>query len=342
VLGADFIDDDFLYFYELKKLGTLPSILHPFGQHFMASFKLIVAVLQGAFGMHPRGYFALVLLTHLVNVLLVYGVVRALGRSTTMATAAAFLWGSAPAFQSTLAWFSAYSHMLSTTTTLLALWVLGRTVEKRRPPTAGTLVWLNLILLVGSSTMLTGSIAAILFPIVALLLLPRESAPVRSALALLPATLTTIAILAYCSSRGGPTWISPINVLAVFPQLVAYGLGMVFAGPLVTVHNIEGAMGIFARGSFATAVTISAVPALALLGVVARRIRRGDERERRALLAMLMLAGGLYAGIAIGRSALIPEHQTAWMATRDRYHYDANPALVIAVAVALVPWNCGS
>lgn len=335
-LGSGFFDDDFVYFFELEKLGTLSSMFHPFGQHFMASFKLIVASFKVVFGMdHPVIYFAIMLATHILNVVMLYCVTVKLGRSSTVAAAAALLWGSAPAFQPTLAWFSAYSHMLSTTAALAALNELASASAAGRPPTIASLLRLNLIVVAGGATMLTGSVTALVFPLVTFLFLPRESSPMRSALALMPAALATLGFLVGFPERNVATWVAPYNALVTFPKLVAYGVGLVVASPLVTVHGFFQQMGIFSVGSPYSAVMVSAAVAAPFLGVALWRILQGEPRERHAILGLLALSGALYGAIAVGRSAITFGNSLSWVATQDRYHYDANPALVIAIAVAL-------
>jgi len=337
VLGSGFLDDDFLYFYESQKRGFLAVVTRPFGNHFMAFFKFVVALLHALFGLHAGWYFAIVLLTHLANVALLYSIVRALSRSESVAGLAAALWGSAPAFQGTLQWFSAYSHMLSTTAVLWPLWEMARAAEARRPPTAWALIRTSLALFAGSATMLTGSVTAAIFPAVALILLPRESAPLRTALWLLPSALASTLTVAWFAG-GNVTMrglLSPAPTIFVFLALIAYAVGMVIAGPLVTIHADGKGIGLFPWGSCDAAVAVSAVFFLALFGVVAWRLVRGEWTERRVLLAVLVLAGTLYASIAVGRSWLAFGNSLTWIATRDRYHYDANPGLIIAIAVAV-------
>jgi hypothetical protein len=310
-------------------------MLAPFGSHFMASFKLVVAALRAIFGMHPEWYFAVVLSTHLVNVALLYSIVRALGGSEWIAGIAAGIWGSTPAFQGTLSWFSAYSHVLSTTAGLCALREMARAAESRQPPTAWALLRTSVVMFVGAATMLTGSITAAIFPAVALVLLPRESRPWRTALWLLPSALLSTLLVVHFTRGSGPTWIAPGNATRVFFDSLAYAVGMSVAAPLVTAHPYETGMGLFAGGSCVMAVEASWVVFSLALAAVVWRLVRGDWTERRGLLAVLGLAIALYASVALGRSAAPLGHSLEWIATRDRYHYDANPGLVIAVAIAI-------
>ena len=105
VLTSWFQDDDYLYFFERLALGAWPSALTPFGNHFLGSFKLLWAALHDLFGVNAAWYFRLVLLTHLADVAMLFGIIRALGARDSVAAVAAGLWGIAPALQGTLQWF---------------------------------------------------------------------------------------------------------------------------------------------------------------------------------------------------------------------------------------------
>lgn len=101
----------------------------------------------------------------------------------------------------------------------------------------------------------------------------------------------------------------------------------------MTLDANERALGLLGGGLGETVLIASAPFFLPIAGIIAWRLFRGDWQERRVLLAFLALAGLLYAAIALGRSGL--QASLGRIATRGRYHYDANVCLVIAAALAI-------
>lgn len=335
VLSSDLQDEDLRHVYESEQLGTFDFLVRPYGNHFCAFFRLTVMVLHRLFGMHAVAYFALVLVTHVLHVALLYGTIRALTQSRFVAATFAGLWGTTPAFQGTLQWFSAYSHMLGTTAVLLPIWELARAREEHRRLTAWALLRVSIVLVLGSATELTGSLSAVIFPLLAFAFLSPKSAPLRTALLLVPSALASALIVVHFTGRGNAAiqaFFSWGPVLTMFGELMTYGVGLLTAGPLVTLgaNDVSWLFG----ASFDAVTVLSAILFFPILGVVLLRLVRGDWDERRVLLATSGFAALMYAAVAAGRSGLAFGHPLTWMATRDRYHYDASVGLVIAMAAA--------
>jgi hypothetical protein len=336
-LTSDFQDEDMRHLYESHKFEAEKYLVRPYGNHFCASFRLVTWLLHAVFGMNSFAFFAAMLLTHLLHVALLYGVIRALGRSVWIAALAAGLWGSAPAFQGSLQWYAAYSHLLGTTALLWPLWELARAASTQKPPTTGAIVRMSIAMFVGAGTELTGSLTAVMFPFVAVLLLPRPSAPLRTALWLLPAAALSIFVVLNFTGKANSQILWYFDwqaVITMFAGLVAYGVGMFVLAPFVTLSAEELTLPF--HMSFAGALWMSAAVAVPILGVfVVGRLIKGDWAERRILLGLLSPALALYGAIAVGRSGLAFGHPLSWMATRDRYHYDASTALVAAIAISI-------
>ena len=338
ILGSDFVDEDLRHFYGILETGLVESAFSPYGSHFIASFVLVVAGLYELFGLNAPLHFAVLLLTHLLNVALLYGIIRALTGKRVVAAVAAGLWGSTCAFHSTLQWYSAYSHMLGVAAMLWGLWELARAAEARTPLTNRALVRISIILFAGSATELTGSLVAAIFPVIAFLILPRESSPLKSALKLVPAAVLSIAVVVIGSLAKADApmlHFSLERATLAFVYLMLYGVGVIPAGPLVTLDAEVNPKTILGNDSDGIALAISAVITVALAAAVVWRFIRGDWAERRTLFALVGLGAMLYAAVAVGRSGFTWGKTLVWLATRGRYHYDANPALVIAVALAL-------
>jgi hypothetical protein len=338
ILGSDFVDEDLRHFYGIQETGLIDSAFSPYGSHFIAAFVLAIAGMYELFGLNAFWHFAVLLLTHVLNVALLYGITRALSGNRWLAAVAAALWGASCAFHSTLQWFSAYSHILGVAAMLWALWEIARAVEARRPPTNWALLRVSVVLFAGSATELTGSLVAAVFPVVAFLMLPRESSPLKSALKLTPTAALSIAVVligSLAKADAPMLYFSYERTAVALIYLMLYGIGVIPAGPLVTLDVEENPKTILGNDSDGIALAISAVITVGLAAAVAWRFVRGDWAERRTLLALVGLAALLYAAVAIGRSGFTWGKTLVWLATRGRYHYDANPTLVIAVALAL-------
>jgi hypothetical protein len=334
-LGSDLQEEDLRHVYESQRLDTFEFLFRPYGNHFCAFFRVMVAALHWLFGVHAFGYFAIVLLTHVAHVALLYGVIRALTASRFVAAVFAGLWGSAPAFQGTLQWFSAYSHMLGATAVLWSLWELSLAREMRCPPSAWALVRISIAGFLGAATELTGSLTAAFFPLLAFAFLPRQSAPLRSALWLLPSALVSALVVAHFTGQGNAMTLAYFSVgpgLTMFSELAVYGTGLLVGGPFVALgaNDVSWLFG----ASEDAVIAVSTLVFFPLLGVVVIRIIRGNWDERRVLFAMIGFAGFVYAAIAAGRSGLTFGHPVTWAATRDRYHYEATIGLVVAISLA--------
>jgi hypothetical protein len=336
VLRSGFQDDDFLYLYDCAARPLRTFVLEPFGNHYLATIKLVWAGMYAVAGLHERWYFLLALITHLLHVGLLFGIVRALTRQSGVAALIAGAWGTAPALQGTLSWFSAYGMVLSGTFVLLPLYEVARASERRALPGPLSLLRCNVASFLGAGTMLGGSVTAVILPITAWLLMPRVPGRLRAALWLAPASLATIlAVVLVAGSRAAPPMSDLSGAIGLFVELVLYGIGLTMAGPLVTLHADGHGMGLLEGPAYGPAVAVSAIFALPLLALLAVRLIRGSADDRRPILGLLLLTGSIYAAVAVGRSWQAAPQGLAWVATRDRYHYASNLGLVAAIGVAL-------
>jgi hypothetical protein len=87
--------DDFLDLYQLRNDDPARYLLRMYGGHLLIARHAVTAALDALFGPDPRGFFALVLLTHLLNTGLLYALGLALSGSWRLAVLGAALWGTA-------------------------------------------------------------------------------------------------------------------------------------------------------------------------------------------------------------------------------------------------------
>jgi len=125
ILGQFFFADDFANLVEVANFGPGDFIIAPAGGGHMSMLRNVMLYLSfRAFGMDATGYFAIVLVTHVVNVLLLFAVARRLTGSAMLAGFGAVLFAISPTNGGTLGWYAVYGHALSTTCLLAALLLL--------------------------------------------------------------------------------------------------------------------------------------------------------------------------------------------------------------------------
>src|SRR5215475_3999882 len=97
-----FYADDFVCFLSILNDGFLRFVLRPFGGHNLLVRNLAFYGSYQLFGVQPEPYFWIVLLTHLLNVWLLFRVLENVTGSLALACFGATLWGTSPAQVGTL------------------------------------------------------------------------------------------------------------------------------------------------------------------------------------------------------------------------------------------------
>src|SRR5262249_40077900 len=151
---------------------------------------------------------------------------------------------------------------------------------------AWSLVRISVAIFLGAGTELTGSLTAVLFPLLAFAFLPRESAPSRTALLLVPASLVSLLVVVAITSDGNSKalwFFAWWPTLTMFMELSGYGLALLVVGPLATL-SARDTTWLFGVGGSA-AVMASLVLLVPFVGLLLYRLVRGDRDERGLLLA---------------------------------------------------------
>ena len=316
-----FFADDFVHLASIASDRAAVFLLSPFGGHNYLARNLVFYLTYHVIGLRVDLYLWGVLLTHLLNVALLFGLIR-------------LLTGSA-----TLAWYTAYGHVLATTVMLLVLLSVVRLAATgSRPRTRTAWLWFALLLL-GTTFYGVGIGAALTFPIVLLLLLPAawyEPGPRTIALAVPLVTLAMYFVLRWVAAHVAPLPIEELIQQALthsgfgtIPPLLGHLLAFVTAGTVLS----------FFLGTYPDLRSVVVVVVFA--ACLAFALWRGDGAARRAMLAMLVVTGGIYLLIAIGRGHIyqvfnVPPAQAAAV---DRYHYAGS--LPVAVLLCLVLQQIG-
>jgi hypothetical protein len=335
ILENYFHADDFVDFFHVAAFPLGQYVLEEHGGHMYVVRNLVFALARWTFGNDPRPYFALVLATHVLNVALLFVVVRRLTGRAALAAVVAALWGTAPVHERALGWFAVYGHVLAATVLLAVLADLARFVgEDARVSAARSALWAA-ALVVGSTCFGVGIGVAMVFPGVAMLLLPRGSR--TRAATLILGSLPLVVCLLYV------LWnVLRVSIYDASPRTVLFLVGMLryvtgIAAMLVHLLGVGTAEvvlgGLTGAGRYPGPLAYAVVGAVAVGVVLVARASRGGARRVAAFLA---LALGMYAVIAAGRANLFGMRSQDWpkAANVGRYHYA--PGIPLAVLVALI------
>ena len=329
--------DDFTNLVSIVDGGFLAFVLEPFGGHNLLARNLVFYGSYQLFGLHAEYYFWTVLLTYLLDVWLLFRILRNLTGSLLLACFGATLWGTSPVNDGTLAWYSVYGQVLAATTLLLVLervTARARTASGFSPRTA--VVCFGLLLL-GTVCFGVGVGVALVFPAVLFLLLPDAWQQPRIRLLYLALPLVTI-VMYVAFQRLYPMVVeqsppeAPLaNALPPLRDLAALTRELL----RFSIASALGSFALFSRDSgllpLGTWVVVIAFEA----GVVLL-LWRGNAANRRATAAMVVLCGGVYLVIAAGRATLVGlVGGVAETAAQRRYHFLGSIPVVVIACLAL-------
>src|SRR5206468_7890711 len=104
--------------------GWFRFVWQMFFGHLLIVRNTVFALHHAVFGVNPVGYFASVLGNHLLNVLMLFELIRRLTGSAAFGCAGATLWGATPTNEGTLGWYLVYGQVIATTGMLATLLLL--------------------------------------------------------------------------------------------------------------------------------------------------------------------------------------------------------------------------
>jgi hypothetical protein len=328
-----FWSDDFLSMASIVNDGFLRFVLRPYGGHNLLVRNAIFYASWQLFGIHAAPYFWAVLLTHLLNVWLLFRLLRTLTSSATLACFGATLWGASPIAAGTLNWYSVFGQVLVGTILLVVVRRLAELSRAGVPVSGRTASTWYALLLLGTVCFGVGLGIALAFPVALFVMLPAawRQPWVRASYLALP----MVTVVVYVGFRRlYPFLFEPLSLeeLASQPGGVR-DLPSVLAGVL----NLVGfAASEYPRGFFWAAGGYpdrASWIVLALAGAgVAVLSWRGDPAARRAAIALPSLSFGIYFAIGLGRTWFLPLHR---MAMQERYHYVAAIPIVTVICMAL-------
>jgi len=337
LLDNYFLADDFLHLFDVVTVGLPRFLTQIWGGHLYLVRNAVFAGMYYTFGPEPRPWFWSVLLTHLVNVLLLYRVIHRLTASPLLACLGATLWGSSPVLEGALGWYSVYGQVLLTTIVLLVTSWLAATIDAGPALSTRRAVGWGALLAAGGACFGTGLGLAAAFPLVVMVVLPRSRRSARAVGVLVVAAAVVFGVYGVLRTWSPPGFdprsrellsMSAMardapTVLALAVSLLGFGASALLLGPWGLDAGYPDPV---------TLVTTASVAAIVAAGWIAAGAAR-----RRPLLGLGMLVLTAYAAIAAGRAAVLESVQvsivrsSAW----PRYHYLPLALLTILLCSAL-------
>jgi len=345
-----FFADDFLHLFDVLTLPRGRFLTQVFGGHLYVVRNAIFLLMFRLFGPDPRPWFCSVLLTHLLNVLLLYAVIRRVTGDRALACFGATLWGTCPVLEGALGWYSVYGQVLLTGLLLIVLLRLARVVRSERGLTTRESLGWALLLAVGAGCFGTGIVLAAVFPAVVVVVLSRRSWN-SGAVGVL--ALTAVLVLAtYAGLRTHEAHLEP-NLDAVAPDVLSLRstLTAIPAALRFTLHLLAFGTATLVLGSGESTTPYPGPAAMAIAGCVLAAIVAGllgsSPPARRQLAVLVLLALASYAAVALGRASFfgVFHYPLGRAATSARYHYLPLMLVAAAVCLALAPlraWRAGA
>jgi len=326
-----FYGDDLFNLHEIVNRSVVEYLFKPYGMHLLAARNLVYYLCARLFGTNAEPYFWLVLVTHVVNVLLLFRILRRLS-GPRLACVAATVWGMSPVNEGALGWYSVYGQVMAATFILCVLDRLVYVTQGAVPAAIEPLLWGGL-LLAAAVSFGTGIGAAMAFPVVAFVLLP-PSPTRRRALLVFVAIACTLPLLYAAAHRlaefynapstgvpgGGFGGFRVVPIIALTGRLAAYGVTSLLLGPFDYPIPYDS-------------VAYDIVPSAVAIALVAALVV-GSSAVRRWVLAMLVLGGACYGIIAVGRLPFFTLFGKG-VVTSARYHYAAPIPFAIAIVLAV-------
>jgi len=180
-----FKGDDFIHLYDIATKPLVRLLVLTWGGHVYTVRNTVFAAMFYVFGADPLPYFWSALLTHALNALLLYRVIRRFAGSVLLACFGATLWSASPVLEGALGWYAVYGQVLLTAVVLIVLSSLGERTVSGAVLTMRSAVYWAALLFAGSSCFGIGLGLAMAFPLVVALALPRAQLPAPSLLALI-------------------------------------------------------------------------------------------------------------------------------------------------------------
>jgi hypothetical protein len=336
ILQFNFFSDDYLYFYQMANTGFLEFLITPYGGHMLPFRNILFFLLYKAFSLKPTWYFALILMTHLLNVLLLCRVIRLFTGRSGLALFCSALWGINPIHQGVLGFFSAYGIMLVVLFLLLILNDIGMIKCGQARPDLFMVIRWNIFLIAASISYSTGIALAMGFWLISWFFLSDDKNRRIVALGLTP--LMAAVPLIYFGL--GYVYSNVSNKHPDFSRALTYLLHFWFKD--ITMCAVLTGIGISSAvaapfQSFFSDYMIPVSDALSIMAMLCfiLTFTRASREVRFRMLAIGFIIILPYGIISAGRTMSIGVFETtlAELVSTPRFHYLSTMACVILFGV---------
>ena len=304
ITGNYFIEDDFLFLYRIVNGNWLQNLLTHHGGHILIARNAVFWLFHTLFGTAAAWYFAVVLLTHLLNVYLLFAVIRGQTGNAPLACFGAALWGTCRLNEGALGWYAVYGQVLVGTCFLWFLYDLTRIGAGAPLPRYASVRWM-LLLGVAATSFGVGLAVALVSPLLAWLLLPASRARTLTVRALCAVALAIP--LLYVGTQRLAASLYGVRSSVPFLMATIYNPAMVAAFTAgVVLYGVTGlCLGVFAPAGVynPTSLVVGAFLLTALIVALAR----SPTPVRARLAAYAVAALACYGSVALGRGLIRPD-----------------------------------
>lgn len=336
IIGNFFFQDDFLNLYRIRNVNLWEYLWTPHGGHILLTRNTLFYLFAEIFGPAPSRFFWAVLLTHLLNVVLLFAAIRAWTGSMRLACLGATLFGTCPLNEGSLGWYSVYGHVVAATAYLPILVSAAHLESTGSQPSRRQLWTWYALTLVACTSFGVGIGLAMALPFVLLAILPRQRRPWLPPLVSLLVAVPVLYVASHLiySMLSGERVNAGMMATLFFGNL-AYSALTVFH--LVAYGGTQLVLGFFRLSPDQYEPSISYVSAAVLAGGALLAWVRGSSIGRRRLIAACLIVASCYATIALGRSAFLAflSQSVVQVASHPRYHYAGLVFLTLLICVIL-------
>ena len=326
-----FFRDDFLNLYRIANGPALQYLVTPHGGHLLVLRNAIFWLTFQVFGPNAPVYYWTAFATHLVNVYLLFRLLRLLGIEASIASLGAAVWGTAAFSEGTLGWYSAFGQVMVATIALIILGHMQSLVAQGRTPDARTeWLWSGLAWL-GAMCFGTGIVFAMSLPFILVLMFPGHySWRRRPLLILLIAVPLTYygANAVYTHMTGVPvTTTSPTTMIANLIGITILALGLAFIGISSLILG-------YVFPALASMTGLSYAIGLGFALAVLLLSRKWPSQIRRWLATCAMLVCGCY-GLIVAARLFMMRWSLLGGSEYARWHYFTQMLLTVIICIVL-------
>lgn len=354
ILDTFFRLDDYIHLFQIANDNFLNFLFDRFGGHLYITRNFVFYCMYKLFGTHSIYYFLIILLTHLINVYLLFEMLSMMIDDTTVASIGATIWGMSPINYVTLSWCSAFGVVMLATFFLLIIIEILRIAQGVYKLTKYRFLRLNLFGFAIASSYGFGITLVCILPVLAWILIPNKELRYKTALSIVPAVILSIVLFflinylpfitttrdngfVFDTIRGyllNPSFLYP--AIKFFFGLILYSLYCMAAFPLsfIIPNTFPNPLtNVSFSNLFITEVIVCLIVVISNLYLW----NKISLHKKRYYYFAIVALTGIYPLITIGRAQFFVLFNlfSPWVATTPRYHYSGFIIMISLVCLLL-------